>query len=1152
MNERNIFIAALKQPNAVDRAAFLDDACGSNADLRREVEALLCEHEQLGSFLESPAVPRPSSADDPIREGPGTLIGPYKLLEPIGEGGFGVVFMAEQQQPVRRKVALKVLKPGMDTRQVVARFEAERQALALMDHPNIAKILDAGTTDEKDEAGRMKDEQAVDKGSDSSFIPHPSSFRVGRPYFVMELVRGVPITQFCDANRLTPRQRLELFVTVCQAVQHAHQKGIMHRDLKPSNVLVTLHDGTPMVKVIDFGIAKALGQSLTDKTLFTGFAQMIGTPLYMSPEQAEMSGLHVDTRSDIYSLGVLLYELLTGTPPLDEDRLRRVGYDELRRLIREEEPPRPSTRISTLGPAAVTVSANRQSDPKQLSRFLRGELDWIVMKALEKDRSRRYETASALAADVQRYLRDEPVEACPPSALYRFRKFARRHKGVLLTAGVVAAAVVVAVAALAVSTTLTWQALERERQNAYYQRIALAEREWSANNLNRMLQLLDECPPDLRGWEWHYLQRLRLKTLPPLRHDSAVFCAVFSPDGERIASASQDGKVTIWDALSGRQLCQLSAHEKHARSVTYSPDGRLLATTSWDHTVKIWDVQTLAQDRNPSPLRILLLRGVGYGVVFSPDGKRLVSAGDYTIRPDGLGRQFADIKIWDPVSGQELCTLEGQERPTWSAVTFSPNGQYLATGHQEGRGDGIIGNVVHIWDAHTGRKLRTFTGHTQPVYSVAFSPDGRLLASGAGKLPDSIGTDGELKLWDAQTGRELFDVRAHSFVVALAFSPDGRRLFSAGGDQTIKVWDTANGKEVLTLRGHFGTVRTLAFSPNGRQLVSASHDTTVQVWDATPLTGQTDPAYRTLRGHQGEVTSVAYSPDGRYLVSASRDQTIRIWDGRTGDELFALPGQRGSVYVAFSPDSRRLASTDSKDPIVKLWDTTTWRVVRSFPKIQNNPESDGVAFDGKLVATPARAENEEVNIDIWDTELGHRVRQLRGHTWTVPNVAFDRTGAFLASAGGDGTVFIWDPCSGQKLGTLQPRHEGSVTSVVFSPDGKYLASGSLDRTVKLWTTGSWKLSRAISDAHGGVKNVAFAPDSRRLAWGGTDATVKVADATTGQILETLHGHTGWVNSVAFSTDGQQIASASADGTVKIWTAPPVPESQAGEIRNHDQ
>jgi tetratricopeptide (TPR) repeat protein len=346
----------------------------------------------------------------------------------------GVVFIAEQQEPIRRKVALKVLKPGMDTRPVIARFEAERQALAIMDHPNIATVLDGGQT------------------------------ATARPYFVMELVRGVPITDYCDQGQLTPRERLELFLHVCQAVQHAHQKGIIHRDLKPSNVLVTLHDETPLVKVIDFGIAKALGQQLTDKTLFTGFAQMIGTPLYMSPEQAALSNVDVDTRSDIYSLGVLLYELLTGTTPFEKERFKEVGYDEIRRIIREEEPPKPSTRISTLGQAASTASANRRSDPRKLSQLCRGELDWIVMKALEKDRTRRYESASALAADVERYLKDEPVLACPPSAWYRFRKFARRNKGALATAALLGVILVLALVGGPVATALVWQQWTRAEE----------------------------------------------------------------------------------------------------------------------------------------------------------------------------------------------------------------------------------------------------------------------------------------------------------------------------------------------------------------------------------------------------------------------------------------------------------------------------------------------------------------------------------------------------------------------------------------------------------------------------------------------------------------------------------------------------------------
>jgi serine/threonine protein kinase len=424
---RELFLAAAELP-AAERAAYLDAHC-ADSDVRAAVERLLAAHDAPASALDRPAPGVPTEKYAPVAERVGTMIGPYKLMEQIGEGGFGLVFVAEQQEPVKRRVALKIIKPGMDSAQVVARFEQERQALALMDHPNIAKVLDAGATES------------------------------GRPYFVMELVRGIPITDYCDKHQLAPRERLELFVSVCQAIQHAHQKGVIHRDVKPSNVLVTSHDGRPVAKVIDFGVAKAIHQQLTDKTIYTNFAQMIGTPLYMSPEQAEMSGLDIDTRSDVYSLGVLLYELLTGTTPLERKRLAQAAYDEIRRLIREEEPPKPSARLSS-SDSLASIAAQRHTEPAKLSKLVRGDLDWITMRALEKDRTRRYETASGLARDLQRYLADEPVEACPPSAGYRLRKFARKHRAALATA---AALALLLVAGTAVSA---WQAVRARRAEA--------------------------------------------------------------------------------------------------------------------------------------------------------------------------------------------------------------------------------------------------------------------------------------------------------------------------------------------------------------------------------------------------------------------------------------------------------------------------------------------------------------------------------------------------------------------------------------------------------------------------------------------------------------------------------------------------------------
>jgi serine/threonine protein kinase len=508
-----ILAAALEIADPVARRAYLDRACGGDAALRQEVESLLDASAAAGKFLLRPAgAAQKTVVISPLSELTGTRIGHYKLLEQIGEGGFGVVWMAEQEEPVRRRVALKIIKLGMDTREVVARFDAERQALAMMDHPNIASVFDGGATD------------------------------TGRPYFVMELVKGVPITDYGDANKLSTRERLELFMQVCHAVQHAHQKGVIHRDLKPSNILVTMKDDRPMPKVIDFGVAKATQARLTQKTLFTRFQQWIGTPAYMSPEQAGLGSLDVDTRSDIYSLGVLLYELLTGRTPFDTQKLLAAGYDAVMRTIREEDPPKPSARLSTLAKEELSaVAAQRGAEPAKLGRLVRGDLDWIVMKALEKDRTRRYETANAFARDVEAYLEQEPVSAAAPSAAYRARRFIGRNR---LVVGFSTALALSLLAGTIFSTWQAWRANRYAREaelqrgtatneaaralmardqsevNAYGSRILLAVQLWQSGDVENAEKSLDECATPLRGWEWNQLKRQfhsEILSIPPAR-----------------------------------------------------------------------------------------------------------------------------------------------------------------------------------------------------------------------------------------------------------------------------------------------------------------------------------------------------------------------------------------------------------------------------------------------------------------------------------------------------------------------------------------------------------------------------------------------------------------------------------------------------------
>ena len=1120
MSDESVFAAALCKAPGADRRAFLDEACGGDDALRRRIERLLEADGQAGGILERGPDAGPTEApgsDDPPLLPERVFAGRFKLRQKLGEGGMGEVWVADQAAPVQRRVAVKVVRPGLDSERMLARFDQERQALALMDHPNIAKVLDAGEAD-------------------------------GRPYFVMELIRGVPVTEYCDAARLSPRERLELFIPVCQAVQHAHQKGVVHRDLKQSNILVALYDGRPVPKVIDFGIAKATGPRLTDRSIYTEVGALIGTLEYMAPEQAELNNLDIDTRADVYALGAVLYELLTGSVPFSRQELQAAGFLEMLRVIREVEPARPSTKLSKSG-TRPSVADVRRTDPQKLVSLMRGELDWIILKCLEKDRGRRYQAASGLARDLEHYLADEPVEACPPTATYRLRKLARKHRTALATA---AAFAIILVAGVVVST---WQAvratsagrearrlqiaaeqaeLEANQQRlaaevakqqaleaktaadkqrdearlaAYASGMGLAQRAWEESNVVHARELLAEVPSEaagrnLRGFEWYYLSRVcHPDELTLVGHAGWVNCVAFSPDGQRVASGSTDQTVKIWDSATGKELLALKGHAHTVSSVAFSPDGKRVASGSDDQTVKIWDSATGKE--------LLALKGhasVVRGVTFSPNGQRLASGSD-----------DQTVKIWDSAAGTELLALKGHAGAVRS-VAFSPDGQRLASAS--------LDKTVKIWDTATGKDLFAIKGHADQVNSVAFSPDGQRLATCSGST---------LKIRDGATGTELFTLKIQAGSLSgVAFSPDGERLASAGFDQTVRIWDSATARELFVLKGHAGAVTSVAFSPDGQRLVSASWDQTVTIWDCA-----IGKELFAVKGHAGPVDEVAFSPDGLRLASGGNDQTVKIWDSATGTELLALKGHAGLVLsVAFSPDGQRLAS-GSRDQTVRIWDSATGKELFTLKGHTGLVRDVAFSPDGQRLASASHDQTTK----IWDSATGKELIALKGHAGWVTSLAFSPDGQRLASAGFDQTVKLWDSATGKELLALKG-HAGRVFGVAFSPDGQRLASGSADKTVKIWDSATGKELLALKGHAGFVRDVAFSPDGQRLATGGNDQTVRIWDSATGKELLALKGNGSWVDGVAFSPDGQRLASANGDGFFHLFeTASVSPEVQ---------